>query len=64
MNPINSEDKLWDFFKKDKKEPVKEINTDICKHCNSNNIEFNDKDIICKVCVCIYNNLIDSAIVV
>ena len=55
---IDTQDNLWDYFVKPSKQKD-EINMDICSHCKSDNIEINSKEIICKDCGVINNDLID-----
>jgi len=58
MTSINPNDDLWDFLKPNKQK--EDINMDMCKHCKSENLEVNNKELICKDCGCINDNLIDS----
>jgi transcription initiation factor TFIIB len=54
---LNDQHNLWDVFKKEQKK--EEVNNDICFSCQSTNIERTDKEVICKDCGVINNNIID-----
>lgn len=54
---LNDSNELWNIFKK---QPIsQEHNNDLCFSCKSLNIEITEKEIICKDCGVINNNLID-----
>jgi transcription initiation factor TFIIB len=54
---LNDQHNLWDVFKKESKK--EEVNNDVCFSCKSMNIERTDKEVICKDCGVINNNIID-----